>query len=518
MEELLRKHALEGRMTAGKVAQLAKPKLGQKPLSKEALEAQGARLLADLAARHAAELAELTERLARSALADAAAGDAAAGAVGDDDDAAAAAAAGVTTPPPTAAVGSPATAAAGVAAAPVASQPAANGAASDAAAAAAAAEGDGKKKSRKDRRKVRRHAHCGTVAGSCWRRPPAQCRPLPLPRRAGLARSHANARSLAAGLQCAPPRRLAHARIPTRDCRTRRPRSARATRMTSARRAAVLAAAAAAAGRTPRSWRPARSSASSRRWGWTSSPCRRTATACFGCVCGGAVCGGARALTVRRRQPGLCGWGVEAGQAPDWLPHLSAAPPRPPPPPSLAAPQAVSDQLHRLATVGGAPAAAVPDHTTLRARAAEHIRAHADAFAPFLPYEPADGYPEGVQPDPGAARRAVGRYCARLAGSSAWGGHPELRALSCTLGLPLRVFQAGAPPLELTPEHESMAGRAPRGAGDGEGDDGGYAAALRQRPSAVMGDGRLLLQLTFHRSYYTLGEHYNSVVPRSALR
>ena len=48
---------------------------------------------------------------------------------------------------------------------------------------------------------------------------------------------------------------------------------------------------------------------------------------------------------------------------------------------------------------------AVPDHQSLRVRAAEHIRAHADAFAAFLPYEAGDGYPEGLQPDAAQVRR-----------------------------------------------------------------------------------------------------------------
>jgi nucleoid-associated protein YgaU len=68
MDDLVRKHALEEKFTLSKVAQLAKPKLGQKPLPPAALAEQSAKLLGDLRARHAAEVAALTESLARLAV------------------------------------------------------------------------------------------------------------------------------------------------------------------------------------------------------------------------------------------------------------------------------------------------------------------------------------------------------------------------------------------------------------------------------------------------------------------
>jgi hypothetical protein len=183
----------------------------------------------------------------------------------------------------------------------------------------------------------------------------------------------------------------------------------------------------------------------------------------------------------------------------------------------------------------------VPDHATLRRRAAEYVRLHAASFAPFLPYEPGDGYPEGVAPDAAAVSRAVERYTARMATSSAWGGHPELRALVCTLGLPATVYQAGAPSYSITPDVESVAGGAPaaaasgtpavggggarrgRGRGragsdDDDGDVGGAGGSDRGgrgRDVALMGDPSLALRLSFHRTYYASGEHYNSVVPVS---
>lgn len=65
MDDLSKKHAQEERFTLGRIAQLAKPKLGQKPLSKEALEAQSSKLLSDLRVKHEAEVAALAETLSK---------------------------------------------------------------------------------------------------------------------------------------------------------------------------------------------------------------------------------------------------------------------------------------------------------------------------------------------------------------------------------------------------------------------------------------------------------------------
>lgn len=150
MDDLLRKHAQEEKFTLSKVAQLAKPRLGQKPLPADALSEQSAKLLGDLRARHAAEVAALTESLARMAVeapAPAAPAAAAAPAAGDEANA---------TPTPDAAAAA-ATPAAATAAAPAAATPAE-------APAADSGAGGGKKKTRAQRRSV----SCGW--GCCARR------------------------------------------------------------------------------------------------------------------------------------------------------------------------------------------------------------------------------------------------------------------------------------------------------------------------------------------------------------
>lgn len=148
------------------------------------------------------------------------------------------------------------------------------------------------------------------------------------------------------------------------------------------------------------------------------------------------------------------------------------------------------------APTGGAGAgSSEAEYLALRRRAATYIRLHASDFAPFLPYEKEDRYPEGADASSEEVQAAVDRYCTRLANTAAWGGHPEIRALTCTLGIPFLVYQAEGEPWRLAPEEETM--------------DADAASAAARRRAGEEG----LLRLSFHRHYYALGEHYNSVVP-----
>lgn len=71
-----------------------------------------------------------------------------------------------------------------------------------------------------------------------------------------------------------------------------------------------------------------------------------------------------------------------------------------------------------------------------------------------------------------------GAHCERVEESADWGGHVELQALARKLQLPILVHRAGEPPLEV----------------------GGPAEA----------EGAAI-HVSYHHSYYALGEHYNSV-------
>jgi OTU domain-containing protein 6 len=112
------------------------------------------------------------------------------------------------------------------------------------------------------------------------------------------------------------------------------------------------------------------------------------------------------------------------------------------------------------------------DFNTLRGVAADYLRAHAEDFCPFLGMELGD--PE------------YDAYCAKVASltEAEWGGQLEIKAISAALQRPILVYSANAPVLCMN---------------DAE-------ASLEDVPP---------LRITFHRHYFALGEHYNSVMPMS---
>jgi len=104
----------------------------------------------------------------------------------------------------------------------------------------------------------------------------------------------------------------------------------------------------------------------------------------------------------------------------------------------------------------------------VRLAAAQHLRAHKASFAPFLAEDPSTD-----AADPYEA------HCESVENSAEWGGHMELAALSAVLKIPICVYEAGKPDCVIT-------------------------------DPAASGEA---LELSFHRHMYSLGEHYNSVVP-----
>ncbi|KAL9188048.1 hypothetical protein ACHAXT_006426 [Thalassiosira profunda] len=84
-------------------------------------------------------------------------------------------------------------------------------------------------------------------------------------------------------------------------------------------------------------------------------------------------------------------------------------------------------------------------------------------------------------------------YVHNVRSTATWGGQLELRALSEGLQCPIVVFSAEGPPLTMGAEH------APASEKEGGEEDW---------------KGRKALLLSFHRHYYALGEHYNSVIPK----
>eukprot|EP00041_Stephanoeca_diplocostata_P011382 m.187834 g.187834 ORF g.187834 m.187834 type:complete len:295 (-) comp18513_c0_seq1:249-1133(-) len=109
-----------------------------------------------------------------------------------------------------------------------------------------------------------------------------------------------------------------------------------------------------------------------------------------------------------------------------------------------------------------------PSIKDLREAVARCLREKKDEFMPFMLDDNGDLYGD----------EAYEEYCAKMASTAVWGGECELKALSMHLKQPIKVFQAGA---------------SPRTIGEYECD----------KP----------LLVSYHRHEFSLGAHYNAVVP-----
>jgi len=86
----------------------------------------------------------------------------------------------------------------------------------------------------------------------------------------------------------------------------------------------------------------------------------------------------------------------------------------------------------------------------MRAVAANYIEAHVDDFLPFLPTaeDPVEG--SGLM-----TPEQYMEYCHSVRSTAAWGGEPEIQALSRALNIPIYVLQADIPHILVhDPSHE----------------------------------------------------------------
>ncbi|CAE6490123.1 unnamed protein product [Rhizoctonia solani] len=142
---------------------------------------------------------------------------------------------------------------------------------------------------------------------------------------------------------------------------------------------------------------------------------------------------------------------------------------------------AVADQL---ALIGLIPSSAVHPSTTRNA-AADYMLAHPDSFIPFLP---------SIEGEDGAGSGSLGflspqqfqAYCARVRDTGTWGGEPEIMALASAYKVPIHVIQSGPRRVVV---HEP---------------EGGQVV----KPDAAV-------KISYHRRMYGLGEHYNSLRPKT---
>uniref|UniRef100_A0A7S3JPY4 OTU domain-containing protein n=1 Tax=Aureoumbra lagunensis TaxID=44058 RepID=A0A7S3JPY4_9STRA len=106
-------------------------------------------------------------------------------------------------------------------------------------------------------------------------------------------------------------------------------------------------------------------------------------------------------------------------------------------------------------------------HIELRKNTAEYMRSHIDDFLAFF-----------VHNDKADPLTTFELHCTKIRDTSEWGGQPELLALANLLHRPIWIYSKDSPVIKTCDNP-------------------------RLSP----------IQLAFHRFYYALGEHYNSVIP-----
>ena len=147
---------------------------------------------------------------------------------------------------------------------------------------------------------------------------------------------------------------------------------------------------------------------------------------------------------------------------------------------------------HQLSLLQPPPLPAnASSHTALRRAASSYMERHMQRFLPYLMREE-----DGEMMTAAEAADYV-KALQRVDGDVVWGGHAECVALSGVVGRPLHVWSAEGGEMVVT--------SAASGNAEGGGEDGTAGKADGS-------DGRDV-QISFHKYYFGLGNHYNSVIP-----
>ena len=139
--------------------------------------------------------------------------------------------------------------------------------------------------------------------------------------------------------------------------------------------------------------------------------------------------------------------------------------------------RAVGKQAQRL----GLLSESLASYANIRDLCANTLLSERNEYEPFAELDHDSNHPAA----------SFEEYVNNVRNTSTWGGQLELRALSHGLKVPVVVFSAEGPPLVMGQEYENAV--------DGEADK-----EYRNKKAVLV---------SFHRHYYALGEHYNSVVP-----
>ncbi|EFA78589.1 OTU domain containing protein [Heterostelium album PN500] len=131
----------------------------------------------------------------------------------------------------------------------------------------------------------------------------------------------------------------------------------------------------------------------------------------------------------------------------------------------------------------------------LRLLAANYIRANTDEFLPFVLAE--DDFEESDNP--------VEEYCqSTVLKDGKWGGHLELKAISHSLKTPIVIYNAYSPDIIIGEEFFKPATTTTTST---------TATSTSSSSSSSNNNQVKPINLSYHKHAFTLGEHYNSVIP-----
>lgn len=143
---------------------------------------------------------------------------------------------------------------------------------------------------------------------------------------------------------------------------------------------------------------------------------------------------------------------------------------------------AVADQLAILNILPPNQA----NYVTVRAAASNFIYTHPDDFIPFLPSAfGEDGV--GATSAGFMTPQQFEQYCMTIKDTGTWGGEPEILALSRVYNVPIHVVQGGVPRI------------------------------VEHNPGPSPQPFSKVVRISFHRRMYGLGEHYNSLRPKTTI-
>ncbi|KAJ3525510.1 hypothetical protein NM688_g8393 [Phlebia brevispora] len=147
---------------------------------------------------------------------------------------------------------------------------------------------------------------------------------------------------------------------------------------------------------------------------------------------------------------------------------------------------AVAEQL---AILGVLPPQQATYEATRRA-AADYMQKHPDDFIPFIPSVDNSENDNALM-----SLEEYERYCATIRDTAAWGGEPEILALSKAYNVPIHVIQGATPHIVVHDPSDSTQSHTQKN--DKKSDQ--------------------VVRISYHRRMYGLGEHYNSLRPKRSL-